>query len=195
MEGLKTTDKSSIVNAINDVNNKSDIIIDHTVETDIQTVEFDVSLKPNEIYEIIIEGGVTGNTDVYLRVNEIQENSYFQGGYYFTNTATEGVDSLTLSSGYRTEKNAFYYGHSMRDNLSKIIGRLELSLDVRNNIYKPTYNWEVNAFLTGNQMIGKGYGFLNTSVEEITHLSFLAYSSASNVYFRKGTRFIIRKLV
>ena len=186
---LNTEDMSSIVNAINEINENNANKILYTVTEPVNSVSFDVNIKKNERYKIIINGALNTQEDLHMLVNDITV------GYYTTafsfNGSNNSEGTLSAGSAYRPNKGSFYWYHTLATGLSSIVGYLSLTLNAGTSDYYPMYNYTSYASTLGKQYITKATGFVTTNVDAITKITFSTNSTSNRI--KSGTTFEIIK--
>ena len=166
-----------------------EVVVDYTLTSNTHEVTFNIEIGIDEQLDILISGSTTNNTDVKLQVNG-ETNGYYQMGHYL-NASLTGDGSPGQTNGYRSNKDSFYYAHSMRDDHSIIKGKLGLFYSENNKAYYPRYEWESMTVKNGGQFQSKAFGWLNYKYNDI-HIIKL-FCGTGNVDFRTGTKINIIK--
>lgn len=190
LSNLNTTNKDSLVGAINEVNSKEEVVFDYIVNTETNIITYSSSgpiLSVGEQFRIYISGSATAKTDVYTLVDGYEGLQYYQMGNYFSNNLNAD-GTIPQISGYRPAKNGFYYGQNMGLDLSRISGVMNLQLSASGKYY-PFYEYKGKSLYSGNQFMAEGFGWLNVAKNSISSLTF----KCANGNFKVGTKVKIIK--
>ena len=152
----------------NYINNKN--LVFHTKLTEksssIECTGLDI-VADGGIYDIRITGGVDGNADVFCKIDDMERSNYYHFGYYLEGTGTSSdVSSHTWKTGYRPQKNYFYYGHHMGRDGSVIEGTFTYTSTAPCIEYK----WNAYCVLSGYQFFADVRGIYvgGTAMNKLT---------------------------
>lgn len=190
LSDLNTTNKDSLVGAINEVNSKEEVVFDYIVNTETNIITYSSSgpiLSVGEQFRIYISGSATAKTDVYTLVDGYEGLQYYQMGNYFSGELISD-GTVPQTTGYRAAKNGFYYGHAIGLDISRIFGTMSFQLS-QSGSYYPFYEWKTRILISGQQLLSDGFGWLNVAKNSISSLTFKSITGN----FRVGTKIRIIK--
>lgn len=186
---LTTDDQSSVVAAINELNNR--VVFETTLTANTTTIEatgLDMVADGGE-YEFELYHAEETTADLHITFNDIT-TGYYQAGLYYNNSLTAN-GTLTTTSFFRPNMTRIYYGTGGTTTISfpaVMKGRFLFSNNTRKTV---NYELKNTVTISGNQAIVDLYGVNSNAVENLTSIKFIKYD---NTNFLAGTRLIIKKV-
>lgn len=190
VDGNSSTDAPS-VRAVNNAFNKN--VFDMTLKQDSNhvTIPCDI-LHDGGAYELLCIGRlVSGKSDIFLRLNNNDENIYYQSGFNYNFTATTTDGQASVWQGYRPAKTGFYVGMNWcGDNICRNIAKYNIFL-LKENDY-PLISSVINRSFSGSSIDGQSSCQSSKAFENITSIDL--FPDNGNGSFAAGTRFILTKI-
>lgn len=193
---LKTEDMSSVVNAINELVDETDIVFQQTLtSTQNQITVTGLDLFHNN-YDVIIEGTGSAKSDIEFTMNNIPSSTYWQAGYYFTGSPTVDTSNISISQGVRIAKNYWYFGIAMRpDPFINYIKIRKIAQNRSGTITQIIYaKWENNCLWSGDYQQASCFGVNPTPITETNNVTELYFKGQSNSTFLAGTKITVKKV-
>lgn len=189
LSGLNTTDKSSIVNAINEVNSKTyEIIEEETLNTEMQNITISgLDLNTDKHYKIEFYGASNVDGEIQIKLNNIT-NLYNHIAIAANGTTTTNSNN-NLVSAWRNNAEIIAYSMTITDSSAMCILDMEL---YRNNInettsYKIDYGYP-NAY-------NHSKVFISGAIDLDTHDNINSITiSNSDGTFKVGSKIIVKKI-
>lgn len=163
-------------------------VYDNILDKDLSSIEIDCDiLKDGGKYILEIVGRLTSKADIYLRLNDVTKG-YWQSafGYNFSGTTSDGTG--TAFSGYRPDKNGFYYGVNFNGGQDIMMSKVTYEIEMLKENSCPYVNWKLIKTFNGDSEILIGGGQQSNSFENITKITIYTISS-----FTKGTRITLKR--
>lgn len=187
---LTTDDKSSVVAAINELNNRVVFETTLTEDTDIIEVTGLDMVRDGGEYEFEFYHAETATGDLAITFNDLATGYYQEGIYHSGSLRANGA--LTTTSFFRPGMDRIYYGTGGSTSIA-FPGVMKGKFTFANASIKKVY-FELKNIVSvlGQQGITELYGVNDQNVDNLTSLKFVKYNSAGN--FLAGTRLIIKKV-
>ena len=187
---LTTEDQSSVVAAINEVNNRIvyEMVLESATDT-IEVTDLDMVADGGE-YEFELYHAETATGDLAITFNGLT-TGYFQEGTYYDGTLTAN-GNLTTYTFYRPNMSRIYYGTGGSTVIAFpgiMKGRFTFTNTSNEKVY---YELTNKVCINGQQGMVNLCGVQSQTVDNLTSIKFYKYNSVGN--FIAGTRLIIKRV-